>query len=103
MVFSALSTTEVTIGHLAVAIIAKKEEMSRRQVKRQGNARLFFSLSGTVHIKFNPEGVTVNKHCYKEILRCLCNSTHGNNPEHWSRNNWLLLEDNIPAHHSVLA
>jgi hypothetical protein len=38
MVFSVLSTTEVTAGHLEIAIITKKEEIAAGQVKRQSNA-----------------------------------------------------------------
>jgi hypothetical protein len=34
---------------------------------------LFFGSSGIVHMEFIPEGSTVSKHCYKEILRRLCN------------------------------
>jgi hypothetical protein len=30
---------------------------------------LFFDSSGIVHMEFIPEGVTVNKYLYKEILR----------------------------------
>jgi histone-lysine N-methyltransferase SETMAR len=60
---------------------------------------LFFDSSGIVHVEFIPEGVTVNKHCYKEILRRLRNSIR---PELWRRKNWLLLHDNAPAHRSVL-
>jgi hypothetical protein len=37
MVFSVQSATEVTINHLEVADIAKKEEMTD-EVKRQGSA-----------------------------------------------------------------
>jgi hypothetical protein len=34
--------------------------------------KLFFNSSGIVHMEFIPEGATVNKHCYKEILPHLC-------------------------------
>jgi hypothetical protein len=30
---------------------------------------LFFDSSGIVHVEFIPEGATVNKHRYEEILR----------------------------------
>jgi hypothetical protein len=43
MVFSVHSATEPTIGHLEIAIIAKKEETATGQVKRQGNAWNCFS------------------------------------------------------------
>jgi hypothetical protein len=38
-------------------------------------------------MKFIPEGATVNKHRYKEILRRLCNSIHNKHPELWRRKN----------------
>jgi hypothetical protein len=37
-VFSVRFATEATIGHLEIAIIARKEETATGQVKRQGNA-----------------------------------------------------------------
>jgi histone-lysine N-methyltransferase SETMAR len=63
---------------------------------------LFFNSSGIVHMKFIPAGATVNKHCYREVLRHLCNSVSRKRPEPWCRKNWLLLHDNAPAHLSVL-
>jgi histone-lysine N-methyltransferase SETMAR len=63
---------------------------------------LLFDSSAIVHMEFIPEGVTVNKHYYKEILRHLRNSVRHKRPELWHRKNWLLLHDNALAHHSVL-
>jgi hypothetical protein len=60
---------------------------------------LFFGSSGIVHMEFIPEGANVNKHNHKETLCHLYNSLQ---LELWRRKNWLLLYDNIPAHHSVL-
>lgn len=51
---------------------------------------------------FIPEGATVNRHCYMEILRHLSNSIHRKHPKLWRRKNWLLLHNNSTAHHSVL-
>jgi hypothetical protein len=62
---------------------------------------LFFNSSGIVHMEFISEGVTLNKHRYKQILRCLHNSICRKHPELWRRKNWLLLHYNAPAHHSV--
>jgi hypothetical protein len=53
-------------------------------------------------MKFIPEGATVNKHLYKEILHHLRNSVHHKCPELWHRKNWLLLLDSAPTHCSVL-
>jgi hypothetical protein len=46
-------------------------------------------------MEFVPEGATINKHRYKEILCCLCNSIQPKCSELWK--NWLLLHNNAPA------
>jgi hypothetical protein len=63
---------------------------------------LFFNSSGTGHMEFIPEGATVIKHHYKEILCHLLNSIRCTHPELLRRQNWLLLNGNTPAYHSVL-
>ncbi|KAJ4436559.1 hypothetical protein ANN_16591 [Periplaneta americana] len=52
--------------------------------------------------KFIPQGATVDKILYKEILGRLSNSIRRKRPELWHRKNWLLLHDNAPAHRSIL-
>jgi hypothetical protein len=52
-------------------------------------------------MEFIPDGATVNKHRYKEILRHLRNSIRLKRPERWRRKNSLLLHDSASAHHSV--
>ena len=52
-------------------------------------------------MEFTPEGATVYKIRYKEILGHLRDSIHNKHPELWRRKNWLLLHDNAPAHRSV--
>ena len=49
-----------------------------------------------------PEGATVNKTRYKEILGRLCYSIRRKRPDLWRTKNWLLLHDNVPALRSVL-
>jgi histone-lysine N-methyltransferase SETMAR len=53
-------------------------------------------------MEFITEGANLNKHCYKEILCCLCNSVWKKYPELRRRKKWLLLHNTIPAHHSLL-
>jgi hypothetical protein len=86
----------------------KSPSLSRKKKSRQDRSKgkvtleLFFDSSGIVHMEFIPEGVTVNKHHYKEILHCLHSSVHHKHSELWHRKNWLLLHGNAPAHCSVL-
>jgi hypothetical protein len=39
---------------------------------------------GTVDVEFMPEGVTVKKRCYKEILCCVRSSIRCKHPELWA-------------------
>jgi hypothetical protein len=78
MVFSVRSETEATIGHLEISIIATKGGQARS--KGKALLELFFDSSEIVHMEFIP-GATVNKHRYKEILRCLRNSICCKHPE----------------------
>ncbi|KAJ4426254.1 hypothetical protein ANN_27066 [Periplaneta americana] len=57
---------------------------------------------GSLKAKFIPQGATVDKILYKEILGCLSNSVRRKRPELWHRKNWLLLHNNAPAHRSIL-
>ncbi|KAJ4450467.1 hypothetical protein ANN_01892, partial [Periplaneta americana] len=51
--------------------------------------------------EFIPQGATVDKILYKEILGLLSNSIRRKRPELWHRKNWMLLHDNAPAHRSI--
>ena len=44
---------------------------------------LFSDPNGIVHMEIIPEGETVNKTCYKEILSHLRNSIHSKQPGLW--------------------
>ena len=70
MVFPVQYATEATIRHLENASITMTEKTATKQFKRQGDAGTFFpfGLNGIVHMEFFPEGATVNKTHYKEIL-----------------------------------
>jgi hypothetical protein len=87
MAFSIRSATEATIGHLEIAIIAKKEEIATDRSKDNLLLELLFDSSGIVHMEFIPEGAPVNKHRYKEIHRRLRNSIRRKRPELWLRKN----------------
>ena len=52
-------------------------------------------------MEFIPEGATINKTRYKEMLGRLRGSIRRKRTEVWCRKNWLLLHDSAPAHRSV--
>jgi len=61
----------------------------------------FFDIDGLVHHEFVPTRQTVNKECYKTVLRHLGDTVRRHNPEKWRSGNWILHHDNAPAHRAV--
>ena len=62
----------------------------------------FFHSEGIVHHKYAPDGQTINKEFYLQILRRLCESLHQKRLEKWQDGDWILHHDNAPAHTSQL-
>jgi len=75
-----------------------------RQDRSKGKVMMevFFDSQGTVHSEFLPEGTTVNKERYLDILRRLRESIRRKRPQFWQSGDWYLLHDNAPAHRSQL-
>ncbi|UYV83543.1 TTC21B [Cordylochernes scorpioides] len=63
---------------------------------------VFFDCRGVVHHEFLPQGRTVNKEYYLQVMRNLREAIRQKRPELWKNKNWLLHHDNAPAHTSLL-
>ncbi|UYV67655.1 hypothetical protein LAZ67_5001500 [Cordylochernes scorpioides] len=63
---------------------------------------VFFDCRGVVHHEFLPQGRTVNKEYYLQVMRNLCKAICQKRPDLWKNKNWLLHHDNAPAHTSLL-
>ena len=61
-----------------------------------------FDFHGVVHQEFLPQGRTVNKEYYLEVMRRLREAIRKKRPESWKNNSWLSHHDNAPAHSSLL-
>ncbi|UYV65404.1 hypothetical protein LAZ67_3004252 [Cordylochernes scorpioides] len=57
---------------------------------------------GVVHHEFLPQGRTVNKEYYLQVIRNLREAIRQKRPDLWKNKNWLLHHDNAPAHTSLL-
>jgi len=74
----------------------KKGEASKSNVK---NVLIcFFDIKGLVHFEFVPQGQTVNRQFYLEVLKRLRDAVRRKRPELWWSGEWLLHHDNAPAH-----
>ncbi|GBO18478.1 hypothetical protein AVEN_231257-1 [Araneus ventricosus] len=63
---------------------------------------LFFDDDSVIHYEFIPEGQTVNKELYLEILKRLRDAIRRKRPEKWATNDWFLLHDNAPPHRALI-
>jgi len=59
---------------------------------------VFFVVREIVHLEFVPPGQNVNQEFYLEVLRQLRENVRRKNPELWRSGDWLLHQDNVPAH-----
>ncbi|UYV67212.1 POLR2B [Cordylochernes scorpioides] len=75
-----------------------------RQVRSNVKVLLtvFFDCRGVVHHEFLPQGRTVNKEYYLQVMRNLREAIRQKRPDLWKNKNWLLHHDNDPAHTSLL-
>jgi hypothetical protein len=58
---------------------------------------VFFDSEGVVHYEFLPQGQTVSKEYYLEIMR-LHEAVRKKRPDAWQENRWMLQYDNVPSH-----
>jgi transposase len=63
---------------------------------------IFFYIEGVVHHEFLPEGQTVNRWYYLDVLKRLRESIRRKGPQLWRNISWILQHGNAPAHVSLL-
>ena len=62
----------------------------------------FFDSEGIVHHEYAPDGQTINKGFYVEVLWRLRESVRRKQPEKWRDGDWIPHRNNAPAHTSHL-
>jgi histone-lysine N-methyltransferase SETMAR len=63
---------------------------------------VFFDIRGIVHREFVPQGQTVNKKFYCEVLQRLRENIRRKRLDLWRMKNWILHDDNAPCHRALL-
>ena len=76
--------------------MTKKSLASLQQC--ESDADLFFDSRGIMHHEYAPEGQTINKEYYLQVLRRLCEAVWRKRPDMWAAKNFQLHHDNAPAH-----
>ena len=88
----------------AQSSVWKHPDSSRPKKARQVQSKtkvlltVFFDLKGILHHEYAPEGQTVNKEYYLQVLRHLRDAVRRKRPELCATRNWKLHHDNAPAH-----
>lgn len=80
----------------------RKQKFRLNRSKGKVMLEVFFDCKGIVHYEFIPQGRTVNKDMYVDILKRLREAVRQKRPELWGAKNWILHHDNAPAHRSLL-
>jgi hypothetical protein len=82
--------------------IPKAQKTRRVQRKVKVPLTVFFGYRGIVHHSYAPEGQTINKEYYLEVIHHLCDAVQHKRLDLWASHNWQLHHDNAPAHSSRL-
>ncbi|UYV79141.1 hypothetical protein LAZ67_17001224 [Cordylochernes scorpioides] len=98
-----ITGNEAWLNHLMEAAARTKTEKAN-QVRSNVKVLLtvFFDCRFVVHHEFLPQGRTVNKEYYLQVMRNLREAIRQKRPDLWKNKNWLLHHDNAPAHTSLL-
>jgi histone-lysine N-methyltransferase SETMAR len=85
-------------GDVAMRISRIKKWFNRFKVM----LTVFFGSRGVVHHKYAPQGTTITKEYYQEVLHRLRDSVRRKRPHLWAATTWQLHHDNASAHSSHL-
>ena len=98
MVLRLRSGDKATIKSKEKCIISETKKGAASQIKCENLLICFFDIKGLVHFEFVPRGQTVNRLFYLEVLKRLRDAVRRKRPEMWRSGEWLLHQDNAPAH-----
>ncbi|UYV65616.1 hypothetical protein LAZ67_3004868 [Cordylochernes scorpioides] len=82
--------------------VETKAQSSQWKLPHEPRPKKSAPSSGVAHHEFLPQGRTVNKEYYLQVMRNLREAIRQKRPDLWKNKNWLLHLDNAPAHTSLL-
>ena len=86
----------VVIVETSDILEAEKSTVGPQQC--QGHVDVFFDSHGVVHHEYAPQGQTIRKEYYQEVLRRLHDAVRHKQLDLWAEKSWQLHHDNAPAH-----
>ena len=81
---------------------ATTEKSATKSVACEDNVGGFFDSTGIVHHEFAPREQTLNQEYYKSVLQRLRENLRKKRPALWRDKNWVLHNNNAPAHRCLL-
>ena len=78
-----------------------KSPQSPRKKKFKAMMIVFFDIRGVIYIDWVPEGQTVNKVYYKNVLTTLRERVRRRRTDMWKNASWILHHDSAPAHNAL--
>jgi hypothetical protein len=84
---------------VGVKNVAATKKSTQSVFTRQSEVMLmvFFDSEGVVHYEVLPQGQTVNKEYYLEVMQRLREAVRKKKPDAWRENRWMLQHD-VPSH-----
>ncbi|UYV75390.1 hypothetical protein LAZ67_13000104 [Cordylochernes scorpioides] len=82
--------------------VETKAQSSQWKLLHEPRPKKARQVRGVVHHEFLPQGRTVNKEYYLQVMCNLCEAIRQKRPDLWKNKNRLLHHDNAPAHTSLL-
>ena len=84
------------------SLVSATKDRALGAKQNKSHVTAFFYSEGIVHHEYAPDGQTITKEFYLEVLRHLRESVRRKQPEKWRDGDWILHHDNAPAHTSHL-
>jgi transposase len=90
------------MSYLTIVLTITSLKMAELQLTVKMMLTVSFNYCRVVHHEYTPEGQTVNKQYYQEVLRRLHDAVRRKRPDLWESRNWQLHHDNALTHSSCL-
>jgi hypothetical protein len=83
---------------METSVIPEAKESTAGPLQRQGFVDCFFDSRGVMHHEYAPQGQTVTKEYYEDVLCRLRNAVRRKQPDLWAAKTWQLHPNNAPTH-----
>lgn len=101
-IFECDSTTSQSASECRSSNEPKSKKPRRNLPKNKVMLTIFFDIRGIIHFEFLPEGRTMDKHYYLDVMKRLRDEICKKRPDLWKENSWILHHENAASHNSIV-